>query len=358
MTLQANLFVLLFGAIQGSLLSFWFFRNSKKENANLYFAFFLALVGLQLFLKVLSKAWLTQHIFPWYVISYQLPFLVGPILFLYVKAKCGNKFNTFDLIHFVPFLLASAIDWVFLFWLRWIELHATARAIIQLIFLGGYTIMALRLKSSLRNPFIIIIAVAEGIIIVTMALMQEYYGTFPDVRWLFVVLSLLMYWISYLIINGDAMFLTPPSPTTKLQKVTKYAHSSLSDADAKRIETLLVQCMNEDKLFLESSLTIEDLAIKLNVSKHHLSQVINERIGKAFVDYLTELRVAETSNRLVDPANERLTIASIAMDSGFNSISAFNNAFKKRYQITPSAFKRRALEGLNNPTRQEGYSKN
>ena len=347
-SLEANLFMLLLGALQGGLLSFWFLKKSKRESANLYFGLFLAVVGLQLILKVLAKSWLTQNVFPWYVVSYQLPFLVGPLLFLYARSKDGNRYRSIDLVHFLPFITASAFDWTFLFWLRWIDLHPSIRAVAQIVLLGIYVYSALRLQLPSLKQFILTVAVVETVIIITMALMQEYYGNFPDVRWFFVVLTILIYWISWRVINSHPMFLPQVSRLpVQTPKSVKYAHYNLKEDEARRIEALLVAIMNDEKRYLEPTLSVEELARAMNVSKHHLSQVVNERLGKTFADYLTELRIAEVRRRLADPSHRRFTIATVAQDSGFNSISAFNEAFRKLCHTTPSSFRRKAFSKEN-----------
>jgi len=46
---------------------------------------------------------------------------------------------------------------------------------------------------------------------------------------------------------------------------------------------------------------------------------------------------------LVNTESEKFTISSIAFDSGFNSLSSFNSAFKKFEGITPSMFRKSTL---------------
>ena len=82
MTYQLNLFLLTLGALQGALLSIFLLRKQKSHPANTYFFLILVAVGLQLTFKLISKVWLMEHYRLPYVLSYYLPFLIGPLLFL------------------------------------------------------------------------------------------------------------------------------------------------------------------------------------------------------------------------------------------------------------------------------------
>src|SRR5688572_12547387 len=106
MTHQLNIFLLLFGALQGGLLSLLLFRNRRGRLANAYFALFITVVGLQLIFKVITKTWLMDHASFSYNVSYNFPYLIGPLLYLYIKARKENLFNKKDLLHFIPFAIS------------------------------------------------------------------------------------------------------------------------------------------------------------------------------------------------------------------------------------------------------------
>ena len=340
--------LLAFGALQGLLLSLWFFRNHKKQLANIYFALFLLVVGLQLMLKVVSKIYLMNHFFVPYKLSYQLPFLIGPLLYLYIRAHYQNKFHWKDLLHFLPFIIVSSIAVIFASWLRWFDLHPITEGVLQFISLTVYSILALRLHHPQLSQFIKVVAFAETIIIITLPLMRLYYGRFPDVRLLFIVLTLLIYWISYRLISRVNLFLAEEISqiSVEFNRTVKYAHSTLKAEEADRIEKLLQEVMKKEKLYLDSALTIDALAQKLNTTRHHLSQVINERLKKTYSDFLNELRLEEVCQRLSDPSNSRFTIAGMALDSGFNSVSGFNEVFKKKFGMTPSKYRDQQLKKM------------
>ncbi len=342
MTHQINLFLLLFGALQGWLLSLWFLKNQKKKIANLYFALFLIVVGLQLTFKFITKSWLMENTRLPYFLSYNLPYLAGPLLYLYVAARKRNEFSIAQLLHFVPFVVAICItlgtvsSWTFP-----IRPHPYTHAALQLSSISIYAILALRLGNPLLKNFIRAVWIAESIIMITLAVMMMYYRVFPDIRLLFLSLTMLIYWISYQAISKPDLFLEVPSTPilSILRKEPKYSHSSLKPEEALRIEEGLKQLMTKDKLFLDSELTIDVLAAKLKTSRHHLSQVLNEKLNRTYADYVADLRLEEARMRLSNPQNNRFTIAAIALDSGFNSVSSFNELFKKRYQTTPSKFR-------------------
>jgi YesN/AraC family two-component response regulator len=74
------------------------------------------------------------------------------------------------------------------------------------------------------------------------------------------------------------------------------------------------------------------------VSANNLSQVINEKTGFNFNDYINTFRVEEAKNILTSPEYQKLTIEAIAEKAGFNSKSPFYTAFKKHAGMTPKEF--------------------
>lgn len=339
---QFNLFLLLFGALQGGLLSLWFLKNRRNEPANLYLGLLLGVVGLQLTLKVITKAWLFEHVRFLYLVSYQLPYLVGPLLWGYATANRTGRFVTRAGWHLLPFGLILGligVQMAFPYLVR--EPHPFFGAVLQSLSLAGYGWLAGHRAGPPVRRFVRSVAVAEFVIILTLALMVVYHGRFPDVRLLFLVLTGLIYRVSYQVIARTGPFVPAPTPGPSFPalKLPKYARSSLKPTEADRIERALHRLLHEDRLFLDPSLTIDALAEKLGTSRHHLSQVLNERLQQSYADCLTGLRLDEARRRLSDPAHFRYTIAAIAFDSGFNSLASFNDAFRRRYGTTPSRFR-------------------
>ena len=126
----------------------------------------------------------------------------------------------------------------------------------------------------------------------------------------------------------------------------KYSQSRLSKKQAERNLQLIRQQIERNKLFLNPSLSIQDIVQKTNLSTKVVSQVINEQTGLNFSAFINTYRIKESKQRLLNPHFQNLTIASIAYDCGFNSISSFNTTFKAMTKQTPSQFRRAALPNL------------
>jgi len=98
--------------------------------------------------------------------------------------------------------------------------------------------------------------------------------------------------------------------------------------------------LNDEKKFLDPSTTLESLAIDLDLSKSHLSRIINAELKTTFSDYINILRVNEAKKYLLEPEFSNYTLLAIGLEAGFNSKTTFNSAFKKFTGMTPSAFKK------------------
>ncbi len=120
----------------------------------------------------------------------------------------------------------------------------------------------------------------------------------------------------------------------------KYEKSTLKPDKTENYLEKIIRLMENEKLYLDRTLTLEKMARKLSIPPPHLSQLLNERLNQNFTDFVNYYRVEEFKKRFSDSHNDRYTIVAIAEASGFNSKSAFNAAFKKHTNLTPSEFKK------------------
>lgn len=118
----------------------------------------------------------------------------------------------------------------------------------------------------------------------------------------------------------------------------KYANSGVTPEMGNDIHQRLIHFMEKEKLFTEPDLSLSMLSDKMKVHPNYLSQVINEKEGKTFFEYINSLRIAEFKRLVALPASRQFTIISLAYDCGFNSKSSFNKNFRKVTGLSPSDY--------------------
>jgi AraC-like DNA-binding protein len=64
-----------------------------------------------------------------------------------------------------------------------------------------------------------------------------------------------------------------------------------------------------------------------------------ERAGTTFSDFLVEQRLLRASRLLRDPVHKLSKISELAYLSGFNDVSYFHRAFRRRFGMTPAEMK-------------------
>ena len=84
-------------------------------------------------------------------------------------------------------------------------------------------------------------------------------------------------------------------------------------------------------------ITIAEIADIVDFSESHFMRYFKETMGTSFVDYLNEYRLT-MSARLLQSSES--SILNIAAEVGFENVSYFNRAFKKKYGITPSEYRK------------------
>src|SRR5204862_256995 len=102
------------------------------------------------------------------------------------------------------------------------------------------------------------------------------------------------------------------------------------------IQQKLILLMEEKKLYADTLVSLSKVAKNIGEPAYMVSQVINERMGYSFYDWIAKYRVEEAQRLLSDSKTACYTIEQIAEEVGYNSKSAFNKAFKKFSGKTPS----------------------
>ncbi|MCD4792682.1 MAG: AraC family transcriptional regulator [Bacteroidales bacterium] len=127
---------------------------------------------------------------------------------------------------------------------------------------------------------------------------------------------------------------------TNLEKTQKHKISKHEISNEQQIINNLLTIIEENKYFLNTSCTIDELAKKIDTNRQYLSTIINNKFNSNFSSFINTYRVKEARRLLLDKEYNKYTIDAIANLSGFNNRATFNTAFKKITGISPSFFKK------------------
>lgn len=131
----------------------------------------------------------------------------------------------------------------------------------------------------------------------------------------------------------------PVAPPAEEEHEKRYQKSGLDSTMLSEYESRLTGFMMHNKVYLDTELSLETLSQKVNIPRHHITQLLNDHLHKSFYRFINEYRIQDAVEKLKDPATE-INILSLAYDCGFNSKSSFNNYFKQLTGYTPSAYRK------------------
>jgi len=91
-----------------------------------------------------------------------------------------------------------------------------------------------------------------------------------------------------------------------------------------------------DQHYMESELSLNDIAIQINLSSSHFSSVFAQETGQTFKDYLTTIRIQKAKELLLTTT---LRSGDISYEVGYNDPHYFSFVFKKNTGFSPSEFR-------------------
>lgn len=95
----------------------------------------------------------------------------------------------------------------------------------------------------------------------------------------------------------------------------------------------------DDKGYLESNITVQNLSVKFETNSKYVSKIINVYKEKSFIQYINDLRIEYAIHKLKEDYKLRkYTIQALALEFGFNNAESFSTAFNKKTGIKPTYF--------------------
>jgi AraC-like DNA-binding protein len=352
--------ILLLGAAQGFVLGgILMVKRGGNTQANRILGCILVLLSVSILLHAVSHA---SGFLPGdshMIVVELITILSAPLIYLYTKTLTSFQFklSSRQFIHLVPFAAALVAAGVALSARApgWPGLMRVTLVVMTTVTMLGYIVAAnvvlFRHAVVVKNNFSSLRKVSLRWLRIFVAVLTVFWvfaGLFDlvfkegsmDAVW--IASCAIIYLIGYFGFVQPQVFSDPfagSGPKTE-SGVQKYEKSSLTPDMAEVQLRKLTTAMEKERLYTNKDLSLSRLALELKIPLHHLSQIINETIGSNFYDFINSQRINEAKRLLIDPALSNRSIASIGFDVGFNSLSAFNAAFRKFVRTTPSEFRK------------------
>ena len=113
----------------------------------------------------------------------------------------------------------------------------------------------------------------------------------------------------------------------------------LTGIDTESLKDHLHRLMIEEALYTSDSVSLQQVADALNVTTHQLSCLVNKSCNSNFNVFVNRYRIEAARDKLIQEPER--SVLSIAFEVGFNSKSAFYEAFSKFSGMTPKEFRQK-----------------
>jgi len=387
----------LVAAAQGFLLSGVLVAHRTNRTANRLLAALMAAFTVFLLADVYYSAGLMSRYPHLFGISYPLPWIFGPLVYLYAVAASNRSwtFKPRDALHFLPVLVVVLVGLPIYLMSGSEKLALFARlsegnvpTVIKILdpfkYVSGLAYSAAtfvhlrrhrrRVENSYSNTervnlrwLLRLSGAAAGVwlLATVVGVLNAVPGPLQlrSDELVTLAVAVLVYAIGYMGLRQPEIFRydepasvspaeerpaeTPPAETAAqpAERVdARYARSGLGQADASKLKAALLALMAKQQPYRDPDLTLSSLAEQLDTTPHKLSEVLNAELSQTFYDFVNSYRVEDVRRRLAEAKSAQLNVLTLAMDAGFASKSTFNQVFKKLTGQTPSTY-RKALAG-------------
>lgn len=298
--------------------------------------------------------------------------IYNPLLYFYAVSLTRKQFKITEkhFLHIIPFIAFLVSNLLFSpqisitdFWMRdQYFIYRISYSFIALVSFFSYSIFTIIIvhkhRMNLKNEFssiernknlgwllfVLVFYVSYNTLIVIFV-MIKFFSSYQIYPLVFSSASLLFlsYAFGFYGLKQKAIYQEQKSPfqikNDKNTPKAKYQNSRLKEGEKQEIKNNLLKLMEKEKPYLDGELTISMLAGQLKVSRHVLTEILNNELHKNFYQYINEYRIGQAKKMLTDKRFNHLAIESIGFDCGFNSKSTFFTVFKSFTGLTPMQYK-------------------
>ena len=324
--------------------------NGPKRSANKYLSLFLIVLGLQFTAVVLEGNGLANSFIISTLCAYG--FAYGPLLYLYTRSLIYQSFpfKKKQLFHFIPFFF-------FLVFAALGKPFCSPFGI--LLYVSLFTYLVFSIKEIIRYRNVIketqssisrtdLVWLEWTMVLFSLSLLLDLIDQllwsldfFAGISSIHLAILLLINWIFYKGLKQPQIFLgITKNDEEILHQKSKSSEKKTPDSEDKKDLNRIQGFMKTNDAYIDSELTLKELAKHIDIAPRRLSYLINSFLHQNFMGFVNEYRIEKAKHRLENPIDEKETILEIMYDVGFNSKSSFNTLFKKQTGYTPSEYKK------------------
>ncbi len=312
---------------QGLLLALMLFLR-HRGSGNKLLAVILILITVRVSKSIVSLAWL-EWALPVNVFGLSAMAALGPLTLFYTEQLYSNSKRKW--LHLLPALFCLG---------AWTWPLINVGYVIITAQLLGYLVFTASLLS--KNSELYAVdnirwrwskGVVAGMLTISISFTAQMIFYDPTVYLANVGVSVaVLYVLSFWAFRQNKLFTEGPR------------RSLDSDPDNYTLIGEKVKKLMEEEVYVDADLNLSLMAKRLDVPPYLLSKAINSCFSMTFPEMILEYRLRKAEQLLISSLGKIYTIEAIAYESGFNTLSVFYQAFKKRNGITPTQFKKRMEE--------------
>lgn len=349
------------GIVTSILLQF-----QSKHNRTGKFLISILLILFSITLVEYVLYWTKYQLYFPYLSNSSIPFYFayGPLLYIYINLQKTLCISKKELIHFIPFAVAFFVCLPFYLYgpdfknTIYIDgfpksstypLFLQSLSLLSIVHLFLYSYLIYK-RRTVFNEFVLIknwvtilsiglfgiaFSYLTYIILSSIGILKlewDYMISFAMA--LFIVLITIASYVKPQIFNDIKPFFSKNDTA----EVLKYKNSPINNSMSAELAIQLQKTMVANSLWRKNDLRLEDLAQKLELPKHYVSQVINEQFNMNFFEFVNKYRIEEA--KILIEQDKTSTLIEIAYEVGFNNKVSFGKAFKNNTNLSPMEFKK------------------
>ena len=370
----------------GLFTSFILFYYRKDFNrSNLYLALFYLcsnLIVLVYFGLHFSKTPFWEGVF--FVQFMPLSFVIGPLLFFYVKyAVAENKnIRPIEYLHFIPAVIVVLISlpYTTLPFSEKVKIAHHIQAVTQ-DYDFKISIFSLKQMMFIRPMHLFLYCILSLMYFIKATKKRlESFGVLPSnhwiiERWIYLLISLQLFISTYCFLDSYTSFILKNDlgifkyenyfravgSTFFMQNILlflfpKILFDSISYPDVSLAKNRAAQIKKEKSLeinqtittqlekyiatspYIEPGFNLSKMALDLKLSERVLSNYFNTELSISFSEWKNNNRIDYACKMIAEGKADKLTVEGISQNVGFSSRSKFIDAFKERKGTVPSAY--------------------